>query len=129
MSEPIFYVDRSEIREGKLEALEAAIRELVAFVEANEPQLASYGFYFDARRTRMTVVAVHPDTASMEFHMQVAGPAFRGFRDLIDLKSIDIYGPLDARLLDRLREKAQMLGHGVVTAHRLQGGFAHFASR
>lgn len=39
MSEPIVYVDNSEIRDGKLEELKTALNELVEFVEANEPQL------------------------------------------------------------------------------------------
>ncbi len=127
MSEPIVYVDKSEIREGKLEELKAAISELVRFVEAHEPQLVSYGFYLDEAGARMTVVAIHPDSASMEFHMKVAGPLFRRFAELIRLSAIEVYGPLDGALLSQLRQKAQMLGSGAVIAHRLQEGFARLA--
>ncbi len=38
VSEPVVSVDCSEVREGKLEELKTAIKELVGFVEANEPQ-------------------------------------------------------------------------------------------
>lgn len=127
MSEPIVYVDKSEIREGKLEELKAAISELVRFVEAHEPQLVSYGFYLDEAGARMTVVAIHPDSASVEFHMKVAGPLFRKFAQLIRLSAIEVYGPLDGALLSQLRQKAQMLGSGTVIAHRLQEGFARLA--
>lgn len=41
MSEPIVYTDSSEIRQGKLEALKAAVSELVEFVNANESKLTS----------------------------------------------------------------------------------------
>lgn len=69
MSEPIVYVDTSEIRPGKLEQLEPAMKELAAFVEANEPRIISYNVYFNPDATRMTVMHVHPDSASLEFHM------------------------------------------------------------
>jgi hypothetical protein len=129
MSEPIVYVDTSEIREGKLPQLKAAMNELVQFVDANEPQLISYEFYLNHSGTRMTVVAVHPDSASMELHMKVAGPAFRRFADLIDLLSIDVYGPLGENPLKRLQQKAQLLGRGTVAVHQRHAGFTRFRVR
>jgi hypothetical protein len=75
MSEPIVYIDHSEILDGKLEELREAIDELVEFVEADEPQLISYGFVINEEGLRMTVVAGHPDSASLEFHMEIASSA------------------------------------------------------
>jgi quinol monooxygenase YgiN len=72
MSEPIVYIDTSEIREGKLEELKTAINELVKFVEANEPRLIGYNVYLKEAGTRMTVIHVHPNSASLELHMKVA---------------------------------------------------------
>lgn len=71
MHQPIVYIDTSVIREGRLEELEVAMKDLAAFVESNVPQLISYGFFVDEDRTQMTVVAVHPDSASLEYHMDV----------------------------------------------------------
>jgi len=47
MPQPIVYVDTSAIRNGKLEELQAAMKALVSFVEANVPQLISYGFFLN----------------------------------------------------------------------------------
>ena len=77
----------------------------------------------------MTVVQIQPDSAALEFHMEVAGPAFRKFSDLIKLSSIVVYGTPSARLLRQLRQKAQMLGSGTVTVHELQAGFTRFGVR
>jgi len=130
MSEPIVYIDSSAIREGKLEQVKANIKELVEFIEAKEPQLISYNFYLNEEDTRMTVVAVHPDSASMEFHMEVGGPAFRKFADLINLQSIEVYGEPSDTVLKQLRQKAQMLGKsGTVLVHKPHAGFARFGSR
>ncbi len=123
MTQPIVYIDTSSIREGKLEELEAAMKRLAAFVEANVPQLISYGFFLDAARTQMTVVAVHPDSASLEFHMDVGGAEFRKFAELIDLTRIEVYGGVSDSALERLHQKARMLGTGTVTVHDFYTGF------
>ncbi len=126
MSEPIVIIDSSEIREGKLEDLKAAMKELVEFALANEPKMIAYNVYLSEDGTRVTVFQVHPDSASAEFHMKVAGFAFPKFVEFIKLLGIDIYGRPSQSLLERLRLKAQMLGNGTVAVHELHAGFARF---
>ena len=99
------------------------MKRLAAFVEANVPQLISYGFFLDRARTHMAVVAVHPDSASLEFHMDVGGEEFRKFADLIDLSRIDVYGAVSDAVLERLHQKARMLGAGTVAVHEFFAGF------
>ena len=91
-SEPIVYIDHSNIREGSLDELKAGVQRLVDFIEAREPQLVSYGFYIDDEAARMTVVAVHPDTASLELHLEIGGPEFRKLAPLLTLTAIECYG-------------------------------------
>jgi quinol monooxygenase YgiN len=129
MSEPIVYIDTSEIRDGVLEELKRAISELVEFVEANEPRLIAYNVYIEENGTRMTVVHVHHNSASLEFHMKVAGPAFPKFAQFVELLTIDIYGKLSDHLLEQVRQKARMLGNGAVLVHESYVGFARFAVR
>ena len=129
MSETIVYIDRSHIRPGKLEDVRRAIPQLVAFVEANEPQLISYGIYIDEAGSTMSVVAVHPDPASMELHLEIGGPEFRKFAELIDLRSIDVYGRPGDTVLKQLQQKVDMLGEdGRVLVHDVVAGFARFPS-
>lgn len=124
MSEPIIYVDHSAIREGKLKDLQRAVAELVEFVDSHEPQLISYGFFIDEEASRMTVIAIHPDAASVELHMEVVGPRFRKYAELIDLLAIDVYGEPSDKMLRQLQQKAQTLGDsGRVAVHRLHAGF------
>ncbi|MFI8965044.1 hypothetical protein ACIGO8_23360 [Streptomyces sp. NPDC053493] len=127
MAEPIFYVDHSDIREGRIAEVRAGMRELAAFVEEREPQLIAYHFYLDGAESTMTVVAVHPDAASLERHLELGGPKFREFAALIRMRSIDVYGQPSPAVLDRLRQKAEMLGDAGgagVTVHTLQAGFS-----
>ena len=129
MSQPLVYVDTSDVREGALEKLKDAIGELVAFVDANEPQLVAYNVYLSDDGSEMTVVHVHDDAASLEHHMEVAGPAFRKFADLITLSSIRVYGEPSEKALRQLHDKARSLGGGSVTVHDLHAGFSRFAAR
>ena len=124
MPQPIVYVDTSTIREGRLDELKGAMQHLAAFVEANVPQLISYGFYLDQDSTQMTVVAVHPNSASLEFHMDVGADEFQKFADLIDLSRIEVYGAVSDAVVERLHRKAQMLGRGTVAVHEIWAGFA-----
>lgn len=123
MSQPVVYVDTSIVREGRLDELEPAMDHLTGFVEANMPRLVTYGFYLDEDRTRMTVVAVHPDSASLEFHLDTGREEFRKFSDLIELARIEVYGRVSDGVLERLHGKARMLGTGTVTVHDLHAGF------
>ena len=75
----------------------------------------------------MTVVTLHPDSASLEYHMEVAGPRFRRFVELLTLSSIQIYGDPSEKVLTQAHEKARLLGCGIVAVEPLHAGFARVA--
>jgi hypothetical protein len=128
MAQPIIYIDRSRVVEGQFERLKRGIRALVAFVQDREPRLISYGFFLDEAHRRMTVIAIHPDAASLEYHMEVAGPEFRKLKDLVELTEIEVYGPMSDAALVAIREKARMLGTGEkVSVLDAEAGFARLA--
>jgi quinol monooxygenase YgiN len=129
MSNAIVYIDTAEVRAGALEELKSAIKELVEFVDANVPRLIAYHVYLSNDGTRMTVVHIHPDSASLEYHMEVAGPAFRQFVELVTLSSIHVYGEPSEKVLKQLHEKARLLGRGAVPVEvdELHAGFTRLA--
>jgi hypothetical protein len=129
MSDAILYIDISEVREGALDELTAGLKDLVDFIEANEPRLIAYNVYLSADGTRMTVVNVHPDSASLEYHMDVAGPLFRRFVDLVTLSSIRIYGEPSEKALKQAHEKARLLGGGTVEVDAFHAGFTRHTAK
>ncbi len=129
MPDPIVIIDSSEIREGKLEELKAAMKGLAEFVETNEPRPLAYHVYLGADGAHVTVLQIHPDSASAEFHMQVAASAFPGFSELLRLLDIDVYGKPSEALLERLRAKAEMLGGATLAVRELHAGFTRFGER
>lgn len=124
----ILYVDTSDVRDGALEELKDAMKGLVEFIEANEPRLIAYNVYFSDDGTRMTVASMHPDAASLEYHMEVAGPLFRQFVELVTLSSIHIYGEPSEKVLQRSYEKARLLGRGIVAVESWHAGFTRAAT-
>jgi hypothetical protein len=123
MSDAVIVIDTSEIRAGRLEEVQRAVRDLARFVDEDEPRTMAYNVYFDDAGTRMTVVQIHPDSASMEYHMKVSGPAFRQFTGMLRLLTMDVYGDPSDDLLALLRSKARMLGAEEVAVHRHYAGF------
>ena len=121
------YVDTSEVREGTLEELKAAMKGLSDFVEANEPRIIAYNVYLSEDGTRVTVVHVHPDSESLEYQMEVAGPVFRQFAELVTLSSVHIYGDPSEKALRQSHEKARVLGRDDVVVESLHAGFTRFA--
>lgn len=126
MDDFVAYLDTSEVRPGKLEVLKTAMAELAAFVEQNEPRIISYSVFFSQDGSTMSVLHFHPDMASLEFHMKVAGPKFPPVAPLIRMKTIEIFGRPSDDLLAQLREKARLLGSGSVIVRDIHAGFARF---
>lgn len=118
----IVYVDQSTVRDGKLDELKEAMSDLVDFVDANEPDILSYDVYFSDDGTRMAVVHTHADSASLAYHMEVAGPKFPPIGEFIDLEAIDVYGRPSEELIHQFEEKTSTLGHGHVSIHDRHDG-------
>jgi hypothetical protein len=128
MSSPLVYIDTSNVRKGAFEELKGAIRDLVEFVNANEPQILAYNVYLSEDGSEMTVLHMHSDATSLDYHMDVAGPEFRRFADLITLSSIRVYGEPSEKALRQLQEKAHLLGCDDVAVQGFHAGLARFGS-
>ena len=117
-------VDVSRVVAEKRGEVKAAFHELAAFVEANEPDTIAYQVHVDERAGEVTVIQVHPHSASAELHMRLAAPRFAPFAELLTLLRIDVYGTPSEALLGQLRRKASLLGGAALSVHPLHAGFA-----
>jgi quinol monooxygenase YgiN len=71
MSGPFIWVGTYKVKPGKVAEAKQRIQELTDLVEANEPRLIAFNFYLDEENERVSCVQVHPDSASMAFHLEV----------------------------------------------------------
>ena len=124
MSASLVYVDVSEVREDAREEIGSAIDELAEFIEANVRGILSYNVHLSEDNSEMTVVHVHAGPESLDEHLEVGGPAFRKFTDLLRLKSLRIYGEPSEAAVRQAWEKARMLGCDDVVIERPRAGFS-----
>ena len=121
---PVVYIDRSDVHENRWDELKSGIRALVAFVEGHQPQMVAYAVYLDEDAHQMTVVSVHPDSASLERHVDIGGPEFKKLAPFLTLREIEVFGHLSQRAVELVRQKAATLGDGgQVTLHEQFAGF------
>ncbi len=103
MAVPFIYAGTTTIRPGKLEEARKHIAELVDFVETNEPRMIAFHCFLDEEGSKLTVVQVHPDSGSMEFHMQVNAKHFTTAFDYLESQvSEQYYGPISETLAAEL---------------------------
>ncbi len=128
MQQPIIYIDTSEINENRMTELKEAMKNLTSFVKPNVPRIMFYSFFLDEKEKVMSVVSIHPDSACLEYHMDKGNEEFRKFAEFIRLKKIEIYGEVSERVMERLRNKAEMLGAGTVSVFHSTSGFSRIAA-
>lgn len=123
MGKPFIYVGTYMIKPGKAEEARKRIAELVDFVETNEPRMIAFHCFLDEKVSKMTVVQVHPDAASMEFHLQVNARHFTTAFDYLEsLMSDQYYGQVSETLAAELAK----WDDAVATVTRMpvhEGGF------
>jgi hypothetical protein len=109
---PLIFIATNRLKAGKLERERQRVRGLVEFIEAREPRLIAFNEYVSDAGDEVTVVQVHPDTASLEAHMEIVRERARAaYAETLDATvRIQVFGqPTDA-ILEALREQA---GNGV----------------
>ncbi len=88
---PLIYVGTYSIKPGKLEEARKRVAELVDFVETNEPRLIAFHCFFNEEGSKLTVIHLHPDSASMEFHQQVNAKHFATAFDYLETPFNDAF--------------------------------------
>jgi quinol monooxygenase YgiN len=112
MSGPLINVFTYTIKPGKQEEARKRIAELVDFVETNEPRMIAFHAYLDQDGNTLSIVQVHPDPASMEFHMQVNAKHFATAFDWLDTSmGQQLFGPISDALAAELAKWGEPFTH------------------
>jgi hypothetical protein len=120
MSGPFIFIGTYTIRRGKLEETKKHLQEVSDLVETNEPRLIGFDFYLDQEGNKVTCVQVHPDAASMEFHMKVVGEHIEdAFEYLEKTESLEVYGTLPDTLADQLGKFVEPGGLSIMPIHEV----------
>src|SRR3954454_5404448 len=108
MSGPFIFIATNRLRPGAYEAERRRVPGLVDFIEAGEPRLLAFNEDINAAGTEGTVVQVHPDAASMEFHMNVVGErAAQAYAETLDATTqVQVFGTPSDAVTQMLRVQA-----------------------
>jgi hypothetical protein len=92
MSEPIVYISRWRIKEGRLSDYEALVRKVTPTLEAGKPQtLALLQFVADNQRD-LTIIHVFADAAAFEAHVEGSDRRASAAYELIEPVAFEMYG-------------------------------------
>ena len=129
MSGSFIYVGTTTIKPGKQEEARKRLAELIDFVETNEPRMIAFNCFLDEEASKLTVVQVHPDCASMEYHMEVNAKHFTTAFDYLDAQvSEQYYGQMSETLAAELA-KWDEPGVAVTRMPVHEGGFTRTSVR
>lgn len=96
MTAPLIVVSTLRVKESKLEEIRRYYKKILEIVERNEPQLIAFHGFLNEEGTEMTSIQVHPDRASMDFHMQVLrdnwDESFSEYGQMLEMSTIAYYG-------------------------------------
>jgi quinol monooxygenase YgiN len=103
MSDHVIYVDRFQLREGKLEDFKRYAREMAELVEKNEPGALSFNYFVDGDGARGTAVFVFSDAEAMDLHLDLASSRFQEGSELLSATEIELLGRPSDRAIELAR--------------------------
>jgi hypothetical protein len=108
MPGPFVFIATNRLRDGRFDAEQQRVPGLARFIEASEPRLIAFNEYANETRNEVAVVQVHPDAASLEFHMGVvADRAREAYAQTLEATTrIQVFGTPTESILRMLRQQA-----------------------
>jgi uncharacterized protein YjiS (DUF1127 family) len=106
MAEPIVFISRWRLREGKRAELEAMSARAVEFIGASKPKTALFAAYLDEAGEELRIVHAVPDAAALTDHFEGSEERRASVEDMIELLGFEVYGPAPPAAIDQLRRDA-----------------------
>lgn len=128
MAEPIVFIARQKVKEGKLEGYKQNFQDVLNFVEPNKPNTVSFLNYCSEDNTEATLIQVYPNAESMEQHVQGLGEIAKRSYEFMDVVSFEIYGKPSEATLTMMANLAKS-GVPVKIAPHFNGGYIRLNSR
>jgi quinol monooxygenase YgiN len=110
MPEPIVFISRNRIVEGKRAAFERAYAQAVELIRATKPQTTLFAAYVDESGTEVSVVHVFADAAAMALHFRGSDERTSSAAEMIVAAGFEVYGHAPTAAVDKLRREAGSAG-------------------
>lgn len=125
MSEPIVFISKQRVKEGKLEGYKQYYRQVAEQAQANKPGTVAHLAYVNENGTELSIIHVFPDAESMELHMKGVDKLAKKAYEYVEIISFEIYGKPSDTVLNMMM---QIAGAGVGLSIKPQriGGYIRF---
>jgi hypothetical protein len=113
MSKPLIVISKFRVKKGKIEELRKYYQKILDIIEANKTQMIAFHGFLNEEGTEMTSIQIHPNSASMEYHMQVLkanwDESFSQYSQMVEGTTIDYYGDPPESALAMNEQSKQVL--------------------
>lgn len=93
MSENIFWIVASKIKEGELENLKVLRDEMTEYTKANEPGALNYEWFISSDEKFCNLFENYSDSSTAAAHMKSFGKNYaQRFMSILDVKNFTVYG-------------------------------------
>jgi hypothetical protein len=106
MAEPVVFISRWGIREGKRAELEAMYARAVGFIASSKPRTALFAAYVDETGDELRIVHAFPDAAAMTDHFEDSEERSASAEEMMELLGFEVHGAAPAGAVDQLRRQA-----------------------
>ena len=115
MAEPVVFISRWRIREGKRAELGAMYAQAVGLIGSSKPGTALFAAYLNETSDELGIVHAFPDAAAMTDHFEGSEERSASVEEMIELLGFDVYGTAPAAAVDQLRRQAAAVPEAQVT--------------
>jgi hypothetical protein len=123
MTEPIVFISRNRILDGKRAEFASMYAMGVGFIGLTKPRTALFAAYLDETGTEVSIVHAFPDAAAMVLHFEGSDERSSSVSQLIAPAGFEIYGRAPAAAVDQVRREAGAAGLELKVLPESIGGF------
>ena len=113
MSEPIVFISRNKIKEGKTDEFRRHYRDSIPPIVAGKPGTLAQLAYENEQATEVTIVRLFPSADALDLQIQGADERSKKTYELIEPISIEIFGIPNPSTLEKMKKIA---GSGVMVS-------------
>jgi hypothetical protein len=110
MSQPIVFISRWRVAEGRRDAWATAYSAANAAIGAAKPRTALFAAYLNDEGTETRIVHAFRDAAAVEEHFAGSDERASSVEDLIIPAGYELYGPAPTSAFEQLRREAAASG-------------------
>jgi hypothetical protein len=122
MPEPVVFISRNKIREGKVDEFRKHYRDSIPWILATKTDTLAQLAYENEEATELTVVRIFPSAEALDSQIQGADERSKKTYEFIEPVSIEIFGTPHSATLEQMKKIAGF-GVAVKISPHFMGGF------